>query len=126
DILFMGCEKATELFLRGIKDVRADTSLYGPLKAIIEAGNTRRLSIFVALMDGIRREIFSGIRDALQRFGESGNWAVIEDARVAGYRRAERLQAELVRIWRQHHDVSALARYIRDEFPRPGQRKKQE
>jgi hypothetical protein len=126
EMLFEGCDKATELFLRGIKDIRADTSAFGPLRAIVETGNSARLCILVTFMDGIRREIFPEIREALQRFGESGDWAMVEAARLTGYRRAGRLQAELVRIWRQHHDVTVLARHIRDEFPRPGQRKKQE
>jgi len=125
EMLSEGCDKATELFLRGIKDVRADTSPYGPLKTIADRRNPRQLSILVAFMDGIRREIFPELRSAALHFLEDNDWSLIEGVRVAGYRRAERLQAEVGQIWRQHHDVAALARYIRDEFPRPGQRKKQ-
>ena len=126
DILFEGCDKATELFLRGIKDVRADTSSFGPLKSICETGSSARLSVLVSFMDGIRREIFPEIRAAFEQVREHDDWSVIEDARMAGYRRAEKLQAELVLIWKQGHYISALARHIRDEFPRPGQQKKQE
>jgi len=122
EILSEGCDKATELFLRGIKDVRADTSSFGPLKAIVETGNVARLCFLVAFMDGIRREIFPEIRDAFQHFRELRDWSLIESARVAGYRRAERLQAEAVKRWRETHDTAALARYVRDEFPRPGSR----
>jgi hypothetical protein len=46
---------------------------------------------------------------------------MIEGVRIAGYRRAERLQAEVVGIWKEQRDMAALARYIRDQFPRPGQ-----
>ena len=122
EMLTEGCDKATELFLRGIKDIRADTSLYGPLKSIIREQNLPRLSIFVACMDGIRREVFPEMRVAMQQFRESDDWSLFEDARRAGYERTERLQNELVRLWRQHHDVAVLARYIRDAFPRPGGR----
>jgi hypothetical protein len=123
-ILSEGCDKATEMFLRGIKDVCADTSPFGPLKAIIDTRNTPRLCFFVSFMDGIRREIFPEIRDAFQHFRESKDWSVIECARVDGYHKAERLQREVVRLWAERHDVDALARYIRDEFPRPGQGRK--
>jgi hypothetical protein len=126
EMLSEGCDKATELFLRGIKDVRADTSPYGPLKTIVDRRNPRQLSILVAFMDGIRREIFPELRGAALHFLEDNDWSLIEGARVAGYRRAERLQREAVKTWGETHDTAALARYIRDEFPRPGQRKKQE
>ena len=122
-ILYEGCDKATELFLRGIKDVCADTSLLGPLKAIIDTGNIPRLWFFVSFMDGIRREIFPEMKIAFQQFRESQDWSMIEVARMAGYQKAERLQREVVRLWTERHDVDALARYIRDEFPRPGQSK---
>jgi hypothetical protein len=121
DILSEGCDKATELFLRGIKDVRADTSSLGPLKAIIDTGNIARLCVLVAFMDGIRREIFPEIRDVFQRFRELPDWSVIEGARSVGYRRAERLQAEIVEVWKEKRDMAAIARHIREAFPRPGQ-----
>ena len=123
-ILYEGCDKATELFLRGIKDVCADTSPFGPLKEIINTRNTPRLCFFVSFMDGIRREVFPEMRDAFQHFREAKDWSVVERARVDGYHKAERLQREMVKIWKEKHDVHALARYIRDEFPRPGQGKK--
>jgi hypothetical protein len=123
-ILSEGCDKATELFLRGIKDVCADTSPYGPLKEIIDARNMPRLCLFVAFMDGIRREVFPEMRDAYQQFQEAKDWSVIECARVEGYHKAERLQQAVVAIWKEAQDVHAIARYIRDEFPRPGQGKK--
>jgi len=119
-MLLEGCDKATELFLRGIKDIRADTSLYGPLKRIISDRDLPQLSIFAAFMDGIRKEIFPELRSVMQRFLEGKEWSLIESARHAGYRRTELLQRELVRIWRQHRDVAVLAQYVRDAFPRPG------
>jgi hypothetical protein len=114
EILSEGCDKATELFLRGIKDVRADTSSIGPLRMIVDSGDRAKISFFVAFLDGIRREIFPEIRDAFQRFVESGDWTVLENARKTGYHRAERLQAETVALWKKQRDMAAIAGYIRD------------
>jgi hypothetical protein len=114
EILCEGCDKATELFLRGIKDVRADTSSIGPLRMIVDSGDRAKISFFVAFLDGIRREIFPEIRDAFQRFVESGDWTVLENARKTGYHRAERLQAETVALWKKKRDMAAIAGYIRD------------
>jgi len=114
EILSEGCDKATELFLRGIKDVRADTSVMGPLRMLAEKRDRAGISFFAAFLDGIRKEIFPEIRGAFQLFVESGDWSVLEDARITGYHRAERLQAETVALWKNNRDMAAIAGYIRD------------
>ena len=119
EMLSGGCEKATELYLRGIKDIRADTSPMGPLKAIVGNRNRPRLSFFLTFLDGIRRQIFPEISEAFQRFVESGDWSVIEDARSAGYRKTERLQADVIALWRMRKDIAAVSAYIRDTFQKP-------
>jgi hypothetical protein len=119
EILSSGLDKATELYLRGIKDIRADTSPMGPLMSIIKNRNRPRLSLFVAFLDGIRREIFFEIRNAFQSFVESGDWSLIESAREAGYRRSGTLQAGAVEVWGPQKDGIALAKYIRNIFQRP-------
>jgi hypothetical protein len=119
ELLCGGCDKATELYLRGIKDIRADTSPMGPLKAIVGNRNSSRLSFFLTFLDGIRRQIFPEISDAFQRFVESGDWSVIEDARSAGYLKTERLQADIIALWRMRKDIAAVSAYIRDAFQKP-------
>jgi len=116
EILSEGCDKATELFLRGIKDVRADTSVMGPLRMLAEKKDSAGISVFAAFLDGIRKEIFPEIRDAFQRFVESGDWSVLEAARETGYHRAERLQAETVALWKKERDIGLIAGYIRDNL----------
>jgi hypothetical protein len=116
ELLSSGCDKATELYLRGIKDIRADTSCMGPLKAIFENGNRARLLLFLAFLDGIRRQIFPEIREAFRHFAESGNWSHIEAARKDGYRRTANLQSGVIALWRAHRDTAALSAHIRDTF----------
>jgi len=123
EILSSGLDKATELYLRGIKDILADTSPMGPLRAIIENQSRPRLSFFLVFLDGIRREIFFEIMNAFQRFVESGDWSFIEEARRAGYRRSGELQSGAIDIWRTSRDGVELAKYIRNVFQKPGQEK---
>ncbi|RPI35596.1 MAG: hypothetical protein EHM54_07805 [Nitrospiraceae bacterium] len=119
EILSGGCDKATELYLRGIKDILADTSLIGPLKSIVGNRNRPRLSFFLAFLDGIRRQVFHEIRDAFQRFVESGDWSFIEAARIAGYRKTERLQTDIIALWRMRKDIADVSAYVRDTFQKP-------
>jgi hypothetical protein len=116
EILCEGCDKSTELFLRGIKDIRADTSLMGPLNKIISNRDISALIIFTSFMDGIRREIFPEIKEAYQRFTESGDWTLVEKARLAGYLRSSQFQEEAVGLWRKQGDKAAVARYIGETF----------
>jgi hypothetical protein len=121
EILCEGCDKATELFLRGIKDVRADTSAMGPLRMIVESGDRAGISFFVAFLDGIRKEIFPEIIDAFRQFVESGDWTLLENARRTGYQRAERLQTEIAGLWKKQREMAAIAGYIRDTLrKKPG------
>jgi hypothetical protein len=120
EILSEGCDKATELFLRGIKDVRADTSVMGPLRMIVDRRDRTGISFFIAFLDGIRKEIFPEIRDAYQSFLESGDWDLLKRTRETGYHRTERLQAEIVGLWKKKRDLTAVAGYIRDTLRKKG------
>ena len=114
EILSCGCDKATELYLRGIKDIRADTSVMGPLKKIIETGDSRGLYLFLTFMDGIRRELFPEFRDAFQRFPASGTWSVLEEARKSGYARVDAFQSAIVSVWRREKGSAAVAGCVRE------------
>jgi hypothetical protein len=114
EILGCGCDKATELYLRAIKDIIADTSEIGPLINIIKDKDIRSLYLFIMLMDGIRRGIFPEIRDNFQAHVKSDSWAGLEKIRKAGYKRACMLQSEIIGIWRKNRDKSELAGCIRD------------
>jgi len=113
-ILSSGCDKATELFLRGIKDIRADTSVMGPLKIIISTENRSRLTFFLTFLDGIRKTIFPEIMNAYHLFREAGGWAVIENARSTGYQKSAELQAQVIELWKRQNDIALIAKHIRD------------
>jgi len=91
-------DRWSEFYLRAIKDLLADTSEMGPLRAIYEKKGRGLLGFYIAFMDGIRKELFPEILTAFQCFCENENWSLIEEARRNGYRRAAGLMKEIVAL----------------------------
>ena len=121
EILYRGCDKYCELYLRGTKDLLADTSDMGPLMAIIAGKRSDLLKMYMGFLDGVRKEIFPEIRNAFQHFVESDDWAVIENARRAGYRKARELREKVLTLWRERGETagieSAVREYVKKTFP---------
>ncbi len=57
EILSGNTDRAAEFYVRGVKDLLADTSEKGPLQHIIKGRKTALLHFHMAFLDGIRREI---------------------------------------------------------------------
>ncbi len=115
DILGRNRDRWSEFYLRGIKDVVADTSEKGPLKAIVEGRDRLLLGLYMLLLDGIRKDLFPEIVRAFRCFAADGDWAVVEEARRDGYRRARRLVTGVLDIWDGEGDLEAVRDFIRKE-----------
>ncbi len=76
-----------ELFIRGLKDILSDTCTGGMLFHIIKNRKTGSLYFYVAIHGGLRKIIFPDIITAYDEFIATHNWALIEKARLAGYRK---------------------------------------
>lgn len=72
-----------ELVSRSIKDVLADTHPDGLLAYAIREQKETSLSLYVGLLDGLRKHLFPQIFAAWQGFIKNGDWQTIEEARVA-------------------------------------------
>jgi hypothetical protein len=108
-------DRHSELYLRGIKDVIADTSVMGPLRAITEAGHRPLLYAYMAFLDGLRRAIFPMIGNAFQRFAETGEWPLIEEARAGGYEKAWKWRETVLRLWKDG-GKDAVRKYLSETF----------
>ena len=82
---------ATELehFVRGVKDLLADTGPQGRLGRIIQAEHQGMLGLYPVWLAGFPRLLFPEIDPAVRRFMASGDWELIEQARQAGWQRAQ-------------------------------------
>lgn len=88
-----------ELFLRGLKDILADTCRTGTLAYIINNRKAGSLYFYVALLGGFRKSIFPEIITAYEDFTKTGDWSLIEKARTAGYTKAKGFVKQLRAIY---------------------------
>lgn len=82
---------------RSIKDILADTHPEGVLGHLIREKRETSLSLYVGFLDGLRKELFPEIFDALQQFYKDRDWQGIEQARSVcrdnSLRYAEKIKA---------------------------------
>ena len=107
-----------ELFTRAVKDVLSDTSEKGMLKYIIKTRKEGSLGFYMVFLGGFRKIIFPEILEAFRIFVETGDWKPIDDARKAGYRKAEDYAEKLLLLYRNKKDDDSLSNSIEDEILR--------
>ena len=79
-----------ELLARTVKDLLADTNEYGTLRYITRERKTASMAFYVAFLDGLRKVLFPELSEAFQKFVQTRNWEVIEEAISIGYNTAKR------------------------------------
>ncbi|MHC1728157.1 MAG: Sfum_1244 family protein [Syntrophobacteraceae bacterium] len=90
-----------EIFARVLKDVLADTHSEGLLGYIVRNRIESSLGFYAAFQRAISRAVFPEIREAFLRFRQTGDWRLIEAARVSGRRNMYRHAAALTRLHRE-------------------------
>jgi hypothetical protein len=119
-ILSQNKERSTEFSVRGVKDLLADTSEMGPLKSIIVHEKTGLLYFHMVFLDGIRKELFPELLQSFQSFTENQDWSALEEARKAGYRRAQDLRDHVLQVWREKGETEdigvSLKQYLSEQL----------
>ncbi|GCC10099.1 hypothetical protein IPdc08_00121 [archaeon] len=88
-----------EKLARAIGDIMADTNDFGMLNHIIRYQKRASLGFYVAFIDGFRKLMFPEILEAYQKFMETGDWKVIEEARIKGHEKAEEYGGRILDIY---------------------------
>lgn len=88
-----------ELLARVVKDLLADTNEHGHLRHIVLQQKEASLALYVAFLDGLRKELFPELKEAFQEFTETHDWQVIEQAIWSGYTRAKNYAGMMSRIF---------------------------
>jgi hypothetical protein len=101
DLLVMLPHSRAEFFVRSLKDVIADTCASGTLTHIIQNKKAGSLGFYVALLNGYRKMIFPGMTPAYEEFAETGNWDLIEKARIEGHGRVREYTGQLKRMYKK-------------------------
>jgi len=108
-----------ELLARTVKDMLADTNEYGRLRYIAREEKTVSLALYVAFLDGLRKELFPELKEAFRDFVNTGNWRVVEEARVRGYDTARRHAEVIARLYRQgaeRHDMAWAQKQMEEQL----------
>jgi hypothetical protein len=108
--------RKAEFFSRSVKDLLSDTSERGMIKNIIENRKEGSLGFYIVFLGGYRKLLFSEIVNAFEKFIESGDWELIEDAREAGYKKATGYAKRLLSLRRDNPDRAWVSEYIENEI----------
>lgn len=112
----MGSDRWLELHLRGIKDLLADTSDYGPLSLVIKKEDERLLLFYLLFLDGIRKTLFPEMMNSFQIFIDSGDWNLLDEARIQGYERARSIMEEIAGLVRERMNLPSLAKRVKESI----------
>jgi len=113
DLLTLSGDRKVEHYLRAVKDLVADTSDHGPYKKIIDARDRGALSLTVALMEGYRRVLYPGIRDAYDKVILSGDWDALERTRTDGYEQFRSQRDSIAALYRESSGKEDFTRKIK-------------
>jgi hypothetical protein len=109
-------DKKMELFVRSVKDTLADTSEKGLLRHIIQKEEKGSLGFYISFLGGFRKVLFPEIVGAFADFTETGNWQIIEQTRLAGYRRSAELASRVQTFLSNYTDKTTLCEALEKEF----------
>lgn len=96
-IIMENKDRSCDFYLRGIKDVLADTSEKGSLKYIIDNNLREHLNIYYLLLDPTRKDLMPEFVESYKEFLRSGDWSVIDKARQLSYNKYMEIKREIVR-----------------------------
>lgn len=90
---------AIEFLARTVKDLLADTNQFGTLQYVMRKDRKGSLGFYVAFLDGLRKELFPQLAEAFNRFAETENWQLIEEAVSHGYETAKGYARSMTAIY---------------------------
>ena len=99
-----------EHFVRGAKDVLADTGIGGRLDRIIKARAAGTLGLYPAWLAGYPRMLFPEVDAAVMQFMADSDWSAVEEARLLGLARAKEAVGRLGEIMAGDDPENILAR----------------
>ena len=77
DIIAALPQTRTELLVRTVKDILADTCPAGALRQIVRSRQTAALGFYAAFLDGLGKKLFPEIRTAVARFMKDNDWQAV-------------------------------------------------
>ncbi|MEJ2658562.1 MAG: hypothetical protein P8012_15450 [Desulfobacterales bacterium] len=104
-----------ELLTRTVKDILADTSKYGTLQHIIREQKTASLAFYVAFLESFTKILFPQVIDAFQKFTQTRDWNLVEEAVSEGYQNAKSSAEAIVDIYRTGREKNDM-KWVENEI----------
>jgi hypothetical protein len=120
EILDSSNGRFTEIYVRAMKDLLADTSQAGPLRHIIDTQDKSLLAFYVALLDNARVELFPEITAAYEELSKTGSWQSIEHARGTACARAKKFRQDTLSLWKTHPNADVIEAHIKSFLKNSG------
>ncbi len=111
-----------ELLVRALKDILSDTGESGSIRYMVRQKRASSLGLYVAFLDGLKKEMFPELRPAFTAFTRAGDWSLIEEAAVTAYRRTKDCADKVTSIFQEGKktgDLEAAGRRIAEQVLRP-------
>lgn len=122
DIISTFPHTPVELLARTVKDLLADTSEYGTLRYITRKRKTASMALYVAFLDGLRKTLFREFLEAFQKFMQTQDWEVVEQAISSGYDMAKHYAEVITSIYntgKQKDDMKWVGNEIKKRLLAP-------
>ncbi len=114
NIIFQIEDRKTEYFLRGLKDMIADTSEYGPLKKIIDAKDKGGLAFYISLAEMFHKTVYPELKEVFSAFAFNEDWSKLENARIQVFSKAILLKNNILETRRMSRNEEEFIMAIKD------------
>lgn len=114
NIIYQIEDRKAEYFLRGLKDMLADTSEHGPLKKVIDMEDKGGFGFYISLTEMFHKAVHPELKEVFCTFAFNGDWGVLEDARIKIYSKSILLKEKICKAFRKSEKSEDFLKAIRD------------
>jgi hypothetical protein len=118
DVLACSPQRRSCHFVRGLKDVLADTVTGGMLTYVIETRRAGSLALYTAMRAGYRKLLTPEIDEVFGEFLRTGDWKSVEEVRALVFNIASETAARLLDIYSERRDPADLESAVEAEIER--------
>lgn len=109
-------DRKAEYFLRGLKDMIADTSEYGTLKKLIDSEDIAGLAFYIALADFYHKSLCPELKKVLASLQYTADWGLLDSIRQKVYARCISLKNKILDANRKSRNENEFLQMIRNLY----------
>lgn len=105
-------DRKAEYFMRGLQDMLADTSEYGPLKKLIRTEDKEGLAFYISLSNIFHKTLYPEMRNVLSSFEHNADWGLLESVRQTVYAKCMQIKNKVLNAYRQSRNEDEFIKMI--------------